>query len=108
MEPPHDAIRQAATALGVSLVIAAAIIGWAMPDKPQAPKYEGYVVEGRIVRLNTQNGNIVACDFNRCVRVLGNGKSLQPNSAPALAAPPAAAPAPARQFLPAPKAGPST
>jgi hypothetical protein len=103
MESPHEPIRQAALTLGASLVIAAAIVGWSLPEEPEAPKYAGYVVENKIVRLNTENGNIVACDFNRCVRVLGNGKDLQPNSAPALAAPAGPAPAPAQPALPAPQ-----
>lgn len=83
----YQAVRQAVITLGVSLVIAAGVLGWSMPDPPKSAKYAGFVIDNKVVRLNTQNGNIVACDFSRCVRVLGNGKYLQPNSAPGLAAP---------------------
>ncbi|HEX8443013.1 MAG TPA: hypothetical protein VF631_05130 [Allosphingosinicella sp.] len=84
MEPKYELIRQAAVTLGVSLVIAAGIIGWSLPEAATPSHYQGFVVNDKIVRLNTGNGNIVACDFSRCVRVLGNGKDLQPNSAPGL------------------------
>ncbi len=84
MDPRLEAIRRAALTLGASIVIAAAIIGWSLPDAPRAPKYEGFVVDGKIVRLDNREGHVVACDFDRCVRVLGNGKGIQPNSAPGL------------------------
>lgn len=99
MEPRSEAFRQAVILLGASLVIAAAVLGWTMPDPPNPARYEGFVVENKVVRLDTRHGHLVACDFNRCVRVLGNGKEIQPNSAPGLSAPAAA---PARQVPPAP------
>lgn len=84
MDPRFEVIRQAALTLGVSIITAAAIIGWSLPDTPRSPKYEGFVVDGKIIRLDTREGHVVACDFDRCVRVLGNGKNVEPNSAPAL------------------------
>jgi hypothetical protein len=104
MDARYEMVRQAAVTLGVSLVVAAGIIGWSLPDAPSAPRYQGFVVDGKIVRLNTRDGNIVACDFDRCVRVLGNGKQLQSNSAPGLAASGEGAAAPAQPRLPAPAA----
>ena len=86
MDQRFEALRQAAVTLGASIVIAAAIIGWSFPDTARAPKYEGFVVDGKIVRLDTREGHVVACDFDRCVRVLGNGKNIDPNSAPGLPA----------------------
>lgn len=87
MEPRYEAIRQAVVTLGLSLVIAAAVLGWTMPDPPEGAKYAGFVVGDKVIRLDTEHGHLVACDFNRCVRLLGNGKEVQPNSAPPLAAP---------------------
>ncbi len=87
VEPRYEAFRQAAITLGASLVIAAAVLGWTMPDPPKGARYEGFVVENKVVRLDTRHGHLVACDFNRCVRVLGNGKEIQSNSAPGLSAP---------------------
>ncbi len=103
MESLPDAIRHAAISLGVSLVLAAVIIGWSLPETPDAPKYSAFVVGDKIVRLQTNRGFLVACDLNRCVRMLGNGKNIQPNSAPGLAAGAGAVPPPTRGALPAPQ-----
>src|SRR5687767_4017305 len=92
MEHNYEPLRQAAVTLGVSIVAAAAIIGWSLPNAPRPQKYEALVVDGKIVRLDTREGHIVACDFSRCVRILGNGKNIQPNSAPGLIASGDAAP----------------
>lgn len=86
VEPTRSEIlRQRTTTMALAIVGAAAIIGFSLPDTPRSPTYQGFVVDGKIVRLNTRNGNIVACDFSRCVRVLGNGKHLARNSEPGLA-----------------------
>jgi hypothetical protein len=84
MEQKYEPVRQAAVTLGVSIVVAAIFIGWSLPDAPRPQKYEAFVVDNKIVRLDTREGHIVACDFSRCVRILGNGKNVQPNSAPGL------------------------
>lgn len=105
MENKYEPVRQAALTLGASIVIAAAFIGWSLPDSTKPQKFEAFVVDDKIVRLNTSDGNIVACDFSRCVRVLGNGKNLQPNSAPALVG--RSDPAPSRAGQSKPAAGES-
>ena len=88
MDNKYEPIRQAAITLGVSIVVAAAFLGWSLPGTPRPQNYEAYVVDNKIVRLDTREGHLVACDFSRCVRVLGNGKEVQPNSAPSLIASP--------------------
>lgn len=91
MEPSRSEVfRQGTATIALAIVAAAAIIGFSLPDAPRPPKYQAFVVDGKIVRLDTRDGHLVACDFNRCVRVLGNGKKVSPNSAPGLAAAPAA------------------
>jgi len=64
------------SAIAMAIVVAAVIIGYSLPDAPRSPTYQAFVVEGKIVRLNTRNGNLIACDFERCVPVLGAGKKL--------------------------------
>ena len=86
MDNKYEPIRQAAITLGVSIVVAAAFVGWSLPGTPRPQKYEAFVVDNKIVRLDTREGHIVACDFSRCVRILGNGKNVEPNSAPGLIA----------------------
>ena len=101
MEPKYEPIRQAAVTLGVSIVVAAAFIGWSLPNSPRPQKYEAFVVDNKIIRLDTREGHIVACDFSRCVRILGNGKNVQPNSAPGLIDSRDAARQPAQPSIPA-------
>src|SRR5687767_537055 len=101
MENKYEPIRQAAITLGVSIVVAAAFIGWSLPGTARPQNYEAFVVDKKIVRVDTREGHIVACDFSRCVRILGNGKNVQPNSAPGLIASSDAAPQPGRARIPA-------
>ena len=84
MDNKYEPIRQAAITLGVSIVVAAAFLGWSLPATPRPQNYEAFVVDNKIVRLDTREGHLVACDFSRCVRILGNGKNVDPNSAPDL------------------------
>ena len=102
MENKYEPIRQAAVTLGVSIVVAAAFIGWSLPSSPRPQKYEAFVVDNKIVRLDTREGHIVACDFSRCVRILGNGKEVQPNSAPGLIASRESAAQPSETSIPPP------
>ncbi len=102
MDNKHEPIRQAAITLGVSIVVAAAFIGWSLPGTPRPQNYEAFVVDDKIVRLDTREGHIVACDFSRCVRILGNGKNVEPNSAPGLIASSDAAPQSGSASIPAP------
>jgi hypothetical protein len=102
MDNKYEPIRQAAITLGVSIVVAAVFIGWSLPGTPRPQNYEAYVVDNKIVRLDTREGHLVACDFSRCVRILGNGKEVQPNSAPGLIASSDAAPQSGRASIPAP------
>ena len=100
VDSKYEPVRQAAVTLGISIVVAAAFIGWSLPSSPRPQKYEAFVVDSKIVRLDTREGHIVACDFTRCVRILGNGKAVQPNSAPGLIASGGAAPRPAQAAVP--------
>ena len=102
MDNRYEPIRQAAITLGVSIVVAAVFIGWSLPGTVRPQKYEAFVVDNKIVRLDTREGHIVACDFTRCVRILGNGKEVQPNSAPGLTLSSTAAPQPSPPSIPAP------
>ena len=102
MDNKYEPIRQAAITLGVSIVVAAAFVGWSLPGTPRPQKYEAFVVDNKIVRLDTREGHIVACDFSRCVRILGNGKNVEPNSAPGLIASSDAARPSDRTSIPAP------
>lgn len=76
-----------------ALVLAAAILGLAIYSRPAPPRYEAVVGDGKVVRIDTRSGTIIACDAGGCATVLRKGQRLErnPNRRPALkpAAPPA-------------------
>jgi hypothetical protein len=76
--PAQIAMHQGMTKIALAIVAAGALIAIAMPSSPssETQTYQGLIADGRIVRLNTDNGNIVACDWTKCVRILGNGKEV--------------------------------
>lgn len=89
------ALRKIVTAL----VIAAAIIAIAIYARPAPPRYQAIAApDGRIIRVDTRSGTILACEGRTCMRVVQRGQHLErelPAPAPAPAALPAPAPAPA-------------
>jgi len=104
--PPEPSLAELADAvlrkLVTVIVIAAAIIAIAIYARPAPPRFQAAVGDGRIVRIDTRNGTVIACEAGVCATVLRRGqrleRSLPPRPAPAaLPAPtaPAAAPAPA-------------
>lgn len=92
--------------LVTAIVIAGAIIALAIYARPAPPRYQAAVGDGKIVRIDTRNGTVIACEGDRCATVLRRGQHLERHlSTPAPAALPApAAPAPA---LPAPTPAPA-
>ena len=104
----ESALRKIITAI----VIAGALIALAIWSRP-SPHYQVAVGDGRIVRINTQSGAVIACEGEICAIVLQRGKHLDrhlparalpaPAAAPAQA-PAAAAPAPAPPAQAAPAA----
>ncbi|HMG46439.1 MAG TPA: hypothetical protein VK614_03155 [Allosphingosinicella sp.] len=93
------ALRKIITAM----VIAAALIALAIYWRPGPPRYQAVAApDGRILRVDTRNGTILACDGDQCWTVVRHGQHLARNPgraalpAPAApVAPPAPAPAPA-------------
>ncbi len=97
-----------------ALVIAAALIALAIYSRPSPPRYQAVIGDGKVVRLDTRSGTMIACEAERCFRILKSGQILDrhPNRgavpkqepAPRALPAPATAPAPA----PAPAAEPAT
>ena len=72
----------------------------------EAPRYQVTAADGRIVRVNTESGTVIACQEGRCAIVLRRGQDLedslpqgrlpaQPQPAEPKAAPALPSPAPA-------------
>ena len=59
VEPSRsDIFRQGTATVALAIVVAAGIIGFSLPDAPRTPTYQGFVVDGKVVRLNARTGNI--------------------------------------------------
>ncbi|MEA3012870.1 MAG: hypothetical protein QOD42_1415 [Sphingomonadales bacterium] len=85
--------------LVTAIVIAGGLIALAIYFRPSPPRYQAAVGDGRVVRVDTRSGSVIACEGGRCYRILRRGQELDdPPPAKALPAP-AARPA---QPVPAP------
>ena len=93
------ALRKIVTAI----VIAGAIIAIAIYARPAPPRFQAAVGDGKIVRIDTRNGTVIACEGEHCATVLKRGQRLE-RSLPRPAPAPAALPAPAAPAaVPAPR-----
>ena len=85
-----------------SIVIAGGLIGLAIWSQGDPPRYQVTAADGRIIRVNTQSGTVIACEGRTCAVVLERGQDLADKL------PERALPAPATQnpaALPAPATG---
>lgn len=104
-DPPEelsfaDIVEIAARKLVTAIVIAGGLIALAIYFRPSPPRYQAAVGDGRIVRIDTKSGSVIACEGTRCYRVLRRGQELDdppppPKALPAPVARQPAQPAPA-------------
>jgi hypothetical protein len=94
-----DIIDNAARKIVTALVIAGGLIALAIYFRPSPPRYQAAVGDGKVVRIDTRSGSVIACDGERCYRVLRRGQELDRAPAPKALPAPAARPA---QPAPAP------
>ena len=99
----NDSVRKLVTAI----VLAGGLIGvgaYLGGDEVEAPRYQVTTTpDGRIIRVNTDSGTVIACEGERCGIVLERGQDLD-DAPPARVAPPQGE---ARPALPAPSATPT-
>ena len=68
------AVRKIATAI----VIAGGVIGLAIyAHGGDAPRYQVTAADGRILRVNTSSGTVIACENGHCAIVLRHGQRLE-------------------------------
>lgn len=106
-----DLIDASLRKIVTAIIAAGAIVGVAIWSRPSPPHYQVAVGDGLIVRVNAQNGKVIACRGETCALVLENGQDLAdhlpPPPAPPVAALPAPAPAPVTTPAPAPAPTPA-
>jgi hypothetical protein len=97
-----DSVRKIVTAI----VVAGALIGagvYLSGDEVEAPRYQVTTTpDGRILRVNTESGTVIACEGERCGIVVQRGQDLDDDPPPRIGAPKEEA----RPALPAPAAAP--
>jgi hypothetical protein len=85
-----------------SIVLAGGLIALSLYMQDyEVPQYQVTAADGRIVRVNTESGTVIACEGESCAIVLERGQELQERLPPRPPAKAEAAPA-----LPAPAAAP--
>jgi hypothetical protein len=104
-----DVIDLAVRRIVTAIVVAGGFIALAVYFQDASPRYQTAVGDGRVVRVNTDTGTVIACDAQGCAIVLRRGQDLEERSnlgrlpkqesrnpqAPAAQAPALPAPAPA-------------
>jgi hypothetical protein len=99
--------------LVTAIVIAGGLIAlglWSQ-STPKPPHYQIVAADGRLYRLNTENGWVIGCEGDRCATIVRRGQELEerigPLVPPRLAPPAQPAPAPAPAPTPAPAPAPT-
>ncbi len=97
-----ELVEGAVRKIMTSIVIAGGLIAIAVYSQGDPPRYQVTAADGRIIRINTQSGTVIACQEEQCAIVLQRGQDLADKLEPRALPAPAARPAPA---LPAPAPG---
>jgi hypothetical protein len=88
--------------LAGALMVAGALIGVGIymgSGGDEAPRYQAFSAGGEVFRVNTDSGTVIACNAQRCTRILDRDRDLMENGGNTLfqSPPPTALPAPAGQ-----------
>ena len=65
--PPRSPAERGFTLIAAAIVAASLVIYWGMPE---APRYQLAASGSAIVRLDTDSGEMMACDTQRCARIM--------------------------------------
>ena len=76
-----ESIELGVRRIATSIVIAGGLIAIGVyaggDDGDEAPRYQMTAAEGRIYRVNTENGTVISCQGERCGIVLRRGQRLE-------------------------------
>lgn len=65
--------------LATAIVIAGALIALAIYSRP-APRYSAFAEDGRVYRIDSKTGSLVACQGTRCEYILKFGQRIEGGS----------------------------
>lgn len=77
-----DVIEGAVRKIVTGLVIAGALIGIGLYSQAGPARYQMVAADGRIYRLNTKSGTVVACAGDRCGFLLKESRNIERNFEP--------------------------
>lgn len=114
--PLQDMIDAAVRRISTSIVLAGGLIAVAVyvggGTRVEAPDFQVTAADGRLYRVDTDSGRVIACQNGHCAQILHHGQDLDDElpelpvpprlPAPATAPPAAQAPAAAPTAAPAP------
>jgi hypothetical protein len=65
--PPRTATERGFAMIAAAIVAASLVIYWGLPEEP---RYQLAGSGSAIVRLDTDSGEMIACDMQRCARIM--------------------------------------
>ncbi len=74
-ETVDSAVRRIAT----SVAIAGIAIALSIYARPGPPRYQAFVTDEGIVRVDMRSGTVIGCESGRCMTLLKRGQTLAPN-----------------------------
>jgi hypothetical protein len=66
-QPPSNPVERGRALIAAAIAAAALIIYWGLPDEP---RYQLAGSGSAIVRLDTDSGEMIGCDMQRCARIM--------------------------------------
>jgi hypothetical protein len=88
--------------ISAALVIGAGFIALAIYARPGPPRFQAFAAGSEIVRVDTRQGTVIACEGGQCFNIHHAGQHVAKD-----APPPPALPKPAAQVAPAAPAAPA-
>jgi hypothetical protein len=73
-----DVVDGAARRISTAIVLAGAVLALGIYARPAPPRFEAFAADGRIVRIDTKKGTVLACEHNRCMTIVERGQRLKP------------------------------
>ena len=65
-KPPQSSVERGRALIAAAIVAAALILSWAMPGPP---RYQIAASGAGVARLDTDSGELIACDMRQCARI---------------------------------------
>jgi hypothetical protein len=75
----NEIVDLAMRRMAAALVIAGGVIALAIYARPGPARFDAFATPNGLVRIDTRNGKMIACEGGRCMTVLERHQRLAPN-----------------------------